>query len=109
MVCDGGVAPVPLVVTSNVIVKIDGMAVATVADCAPMANIPTFGVCAFLTAKAAGVPMPCIPAPTGMWEPGSETQKITELAVLTFPASLPCAQGGTIQVMDPGQIIEESA
>jgi hypothetical protein len=109
MVCDGGVAPVPLAVTSNPIVKINELPVATVADCAPLVNIPSFGVCSFLTAKAAGIPMPCVPAPTGMWQPGSAVQKINELAVLTLPATLPCAQGGTITVTAPGQVTEESA
>jgi hypothetical protein len=110
MMCDGGVAPVPLTVTSNPIVTIDGLMVATVADCAPMANIPPFGTCTFLTAKAASpVPLPCIPAPTGMWTPGSEVKKINELAVLTMPATLPCAEGGTITITMPGQEIEVSA
>lgn len=106
--CLMGTAPTPLTVTSNETVRIDGLAVATVADCIPMVNIMPFGTCNILTAAALGVPTPCVPAPTGLWEPGSINQTINALPVLTFPAMVPCGIGGVIQVLEPGQPVEVS-
>ena len=50
MMCPMGTAPMPLQGTSNETVRIDGLAIATIADCVPFANIPPFGTCNILTA-----------------------------------------------------------
>ena len=108
MMCPMGTAPMPLQVTSNETVRIDGLAIATIADCIPFANIPPFGTCNILTAAAAGVPCPCVPAPVGTWMPGSVNQTINGLPVLTMPATLPCGIGGVITITEPGQVTEIS-
>jgi hypothetical protein len=108
MMCAAGTAPMPLSVTSNVTVTIDGLPIATIMDMAPEVNIPSFGTCNILTAAALGVPTPCVPAPVGPWMPGSVVQTINELPVLTMPATCQCGIGGVITVTEPGQVVEES-
>lgn len=107
MMCVAGTAPAPLQVTSQEFVRIDGMAVATIMDCAPEVNIPSFGTCNILTAAALGVPTPCVPA-TMPWVPGSVVQTINGLPVLTMPATCQCAIGGVITITEPGQVNEIS-
>lgn len=107
MQCTFGAAPMPLNVTMNQTVRINGLAVATIMDMAPIVNIPPFGVCAELTAIALGVPTPCVPATVAPWTPGSALWKIP-LPVLTMPALCQCAIGGTITIIEPGQVAVES-
>lgn len=109
MACVAGTAPMALQVTSQQLVTIDGLPAATIMDCVPMENIPPFGTCNLLTAEAAGVPCPCVPAPTGPWTPGSEVQKINGFPVLTMPAMLQCGIGGVISITEAGQEIDLSA
>ena len=106
MMCDMGTAPMPLTVTSNETVRINGFAVATIMDIAPMVNIPPFATCNILTAAALGVPTPCVPAPVGPWVPGSVVQTINGLPVLNLPATCQCGVGGTITITEPGQTVE---
>lgn len=106
LMCTSGVAPSVLTVTSNPIVSVNGMFVATIMDMAPVANIPPFGTCNVLTAAALGVPTPCVPAPVGPWTPGSTIQSINGLKVLTQSDSLVCGIGGKISIVNPGQTIE---
>ena len=108
MMCAAGTAPMPLTVLTNETVRIDGLAIATIMDCVPMANIPPFGTCNILTAAALGVPTPCVPAPVGPWTPGSEVQFINGLPVLTMPAMCQCGIGGVITITEPGQVVEVS-
>jgi hypothetical protein len=108
MLCAAGSAPAALAVTSNGTETIEGALVATIVDMEPGANIPPFGTCTILTALALGVPTPCVPAPTGPWEPGSAIRTITSLPVLTMPATCTCGVGGIIEIADTPQGIEES-
>lgn len=85
---------------------------ATILDCAPMVNIPPFGVCmspsnptvAAATAAALGVltPMPCVPV-TAPWVPGAPTVVIGSGPALNNSSKCMCAWGGVIQVVAPGQ------
>jgi hypothetical protein len=106
--CVLGSAPAILSVTSQQIVKIGGMLVATIQDCKPGANLPPFGTCQTLTASAMGVPTPCALAPTGTWLPGSIVQKINNQPVLTDASKLTCAIGGLISINTPMNFIEET-
>ena len=108
MMCAAGTAPMALQVLTNETVRINGFAIATIMDCVPMANIPPFGTCNILTAAAAGVPCPCIPAPVGPWTPGSVVETINGLPVLTMPATLQCGIGGAITIIEPGQTVKIS-
>ena len=108
MQCAMGTAPMTLVVTSQEMRTCCGKLVATVADCVPATNIPPFATCNTLTAAADGVPTPCVPAPTGPWEPASEEQTIDGLPVLIMTSKLMCSIGGEIQITDPGQELEET-
>lgn len=114
--CSFGDAPVPLLVTSNVITKVNNLAAATVMDFAPIANIPTFGMCkspanptvAAATAAALGVltPMPCIPATVAPWVPGSLVVKVGAFAALTKGCTLACTYGGLIEFSTTGQGVD---
>jgi len=108
VMCAAGAAPLPLSVTSNETVTIDGLPVATIMDYMPDVNMPNFGNCKLLTAEAAGVPMPCVMIPTAPWAPGSTVQTINGLPVLTMPAECVCGVGGVITIIEPGQVVEES-
>ena len=83
------------------------MPTATILDGAPMANVPTFGMCsnpanptvASATAAAMGVltPMPCVPA-TVSWVPGCPTVLVCKRPLLNNSSKLICSYGGVIQV-----------
>ena len=103
--CPLGTAPSTLTVTSQQVVKIGGMLVATIQDCAPGTNLPPFGTCNTLTAAAQGVPTPCALAPVGMWTPGSAVQKInSSIPVLTQTSTLTCGIGGVVTISDPSNV-----
>lgn len=105
--CPFGVTPATITVTSQQTVTMCGMPAATIMDGAPMANIPTFGMCsnpanptvAAATAAAFGVltPMPCVPA-TVSWVPGSPTVLVCKRPLLNNTSKLMCSYGGVIQV-----------
>lgn len=99
--CNQGAAPTPLTVTSQQIVQIQGMPVATVMDNVPGANIKPFGICQQLTKLASGTPTTCVPAPTGPWSPGSTIENVMSLPVLTANSTLVCGVGGQITISNP--------
>lgn len=107
LLCAAGTAPATLSVSSQQLVQINGLPVATVADCAG-SNIPPFGTCNVLTAAALGVPTVCALLPAGMWTPGSAVRTINGQAVLTSTCSLSCGVGGVISITDPGQTLQTS-
>lgn len=99
--CNQGAMPTPLTVTSQQIVSVKNMLVATILDCAPLANIKPFGICQQLTKLASGVPTPCVPAPTGPWAPGAGVERIDNIPVLTAGSKLICGVGGQISISNP--------
>jgi hypothetical protein len=102
--CSCGDAPARLKVTSQSTVTIESKLAATVQDMAPTTNIPPFGTCKALTAKASGTPTPCVPAPTGLWDPGSTSRvDIARHAALLSTDILSCSAPGVITIQDPGQ------
>ena len=86
---------------------------ANIMDNKPMVNILPFGMCQSLanpmvaaaTAAALGVltPMPCIPATTAPWVPGSPTVLIGNMPALNNSSKLMCMWGGVIEINAPGQ------
>ena len=111
--CSFGAAPATLLATTAPSVMIEGKPAATIADSAPMANIPSFGMCASManptvaaaTAAALGVltPMPCVPATTP-WAAGASRTLIGGVPGLVAGATCQCAYGGSIQIVSPGAI-----
>ena len=111
LACSFGMAPSSL----NVLPQnktITSMPIANIMDNKPMVNIMPFGMCqsianptvASATAAAFGVltPMPCIPATTSPWVPGSPTVLIGGQPALNNTSKLICMWGGIIQVTNPG-------
>ena len=104
--CTFGAAPAPLVVTSQVTVMCANMVAATIMD---MPKLPmTFGMCSSMsnptvasaTAAAGGVltPMPCMPACTAPWAPGSTTVMIGGKPALNHTSKCICSYGGVISI-----------
>lgn len=111
--CPFGAAPASLLATSAPTVLIEGKPAATIADSAPIVNIPSFGMCMSLanpqvaaaTAAALGVltPMPCIPVTTP-WVNGAQQTLVAGKPALTAGAMCTCAYGGVIQIVSPGSV-----
>jgi Domain of unknown function (DUF4280) len=112
MQCTFGAAPATLNATSAPTVTA-GTPAATIMDHVPMENIPTFGMCQSLanpqvaaaTSAALGVltPMPCIPATSAPWAPGSPTVTINNFPALTSSCKCMCNWAGVISITNPGQ------
>jgi len=114
LMCSFGLAPGTLMVLpKNKVLQM--MPAANIMDNIPMVNIIPFGMCsspanptvAAATAAALGVltPMPCIPATTVPWIPGSLTALIGNMPALNNSSKLMCMWGGVIQITSPGQMI----
>lgn len=90
------------------------MALASIMDNLPMANILPFVMCsspanpmvAAATAAALGVltPMPCLPVIPAPWTPGAPTVLVGGKPALTSDSTLMCAYGGVIKVNFPGTV-----
>ncbi len=87
----------------------------TIMDNKPLVNIMPFGMCQSLanpqvasaTAAALGVltPMPCIPATSAPWMPGSPTVLVGGKPALSDSCKLMCNWGGVISISFPGQAV----
>ena len=112
--CTMGSSPGQLLVTSQMMVLAGCRPAATIMDAAPVTNITPCGMCTSLanptvaaaTAAALGVltPMPCVPAPMGVWSCAG-TPLIGGMPALSSEATLTCAYGGCLRVISPGQTI----
>ncbi len=101
------------VIPKGLPVNASGRFAATIMDFAPMANIPSFGMCTSpanpavisATAAAMGVltPMPCTPVVVAPWTPGALKTLINNFNALTDSSICICSWGGTIKVTNPGQ------
>ncbi len=113
MQCPFGLAPSSLVVLPLNRVMVSSQPMANIMDNKPMLNILPFGMCnsianpvvAAATAAALGVltPMPCIPATTAPWVPGSPTVLVGNMPALNDSSTLICMWAGVIQINVPGQ------
>ncbi len=114
LACPFGVAPSPLTVLPVARVMADSQPAATIMDYVPMLNIKPFGMCsspsnptvAAATAAALGVltPMPCIPATSAPWTPGSPTVLAGGKPALNNTSKCMCMWGGVISITMPGSL-----
>ena len=111
--CSMGLAPSSLVVLPLNMVQTSSVPAANIMDHIPMVNIMPFGMCQSLanpvvaaaTSAALGVltPMPCIPATTAPWVPGSPTVLLANQPSLNKSSMLTCMWAGMITVQFEGQ------
>ncbi|BDH44615.1 hypothetical protein TUM12370_06590 [Salmonella enterica subsp. enterica serovar Choleraesuis] len=111
--CTFGIAPSILNVLPANRILVNNMPMANIQDNKPFVNILPFGMCtcianptvAAATAAALGVltPMPCIPATSAPWIPGSPTVLAGNMPALTSQSMLMCSWGGMIKINVPGQ------
>jgi len=97
-------------------VSLTGKDQANIADYVSMKNVPSFGRCRSLgyppTASATAAnhgkltPMPCVPGTCPKWKAIDKDSLICGEPALLKPATLKCMYGGTISIVDPGQIKE---
>ena len=110
--CSFGMAPGTLMVLPlNQVMTV--MPDANIMDNKPMVNILPFGMCmsmanpqvAAATAAALGVlvPMPCVPATSTPWAPGTPTVLIANMPALSNACTLTCMWGGVIAITAPAQ------
>src|SRR5690606_7842234 len=78
---------------------VNGLAVTTELDKAPMVNIAPFGICMKLTKSA---PVPCVPAPT-MWK-DTYPVKVKGGKTLLFKSCMNCGVGGKMEFVTSGQV-----
>ena len=107
LTCTMGATPAALVVAVPTTTA-QGPPAANIMDCAPMSNIPTFGMCmspanptvAAATAAALGVltPMPCIPVTTP-WTPGAPMVLVRNFPALDNASKCMCGYGGQISAV----------
>lgn len=115
--CSFGVAPSSLVVLPLNKVLTSNQPAANIMDHKPLVNIMPFGMCsspanptvAAATAAALGVltPMPCVPATSSPWVPGTPTVHIANMPAVDNNCKLMCNWGGVIMVNFPGQVTHE--
>ncbi len=116
--CSFGMAPGTLnVLPLNRVLS--GAPAANILDHVPMMNVMPFGMCQSLanpmvaaaTAAALGAltPMPCIPATSAPWVPGSPTVMIANMPALNDGSKLMCNWAGVIEISMPGQMTVEVA
>ena len=116
LTCTQGTAPSTLLVVV-LTTTAQGPPAANIMDCAPLTNIPTFGMCmsalnptvAAATAAALGVltPMPCIPV-TAPWAPGVPTVLVRNALALDAASKCTCAYGGQISITTPDVMVDVS-
>lgn len=116
MACTFGAAPSTFNATPKM-VNTSYQAAGNIMDHIPMMNIPPFGMCssvanpmvAAATAAALGVltPMPCIPATTTPWVPGSPTVLLCGPPALNNTSKLMCMWAGVISFTQPGQMTHQ--
>lgn len=112
--CAMGTAPGVLNVTSQLRVLVNGRPAATIQDVVPLMGVGPCGMCTSLanptvaaaTAAALGVltPMPCIPAPAGVWLCG-KAPLVGCIPGLSSEGKLMCSYGGSISIVTPGQFL----
>ena len=112
--CSFGLAPSSMVVLPINRVMTSNVPAANIMDHVPILNIMPFGMCtsmanptvAAATAAAMGVltPMPCIPATSAPWMPGTPTVMLANQPDLNNTSKLMCMWAGVIEVIYAGQV-----
>jgi hypothetical protein len=101
ILCDKGVKPSQLKVTSQTFSKVEGKLIATEQDKQPEINIPSFGVCAITKSK-------CISAII-KWDKTTQKDTINNYKILTEESTCQCSVGGKISVQDKGHTEKHEA
>ena len=114
LTCTMGATPAALAVVVPTTTA-QGPPAANIMDCAPITNIPTFGMCmspanpmvAAATAAALGVltPMPCIPVTTP-WTPGAPKVLVRNFPALDNASKCMCGYGGQISVVTTDVMVD---
>ena len=114
LTCTMGATPAALVVAVPTTTA-QGPPAANIMDCAPITNIPTFGMCmspanpmvAAATAAALGVltPMPCIPVTTP-WTPGASMVLVRNFPALDNASKCMCGYGGQISAVTTDVMVD---
>lgn len=112
--CSCGTASAKLIVAPKNKVITSSQPAANIQDYIALQNIPSFGLCttpsnpavAAATAAALGVltPMPCVPNTASPWVAGIPTVLIAGQPALDNKSKLTCMYGGTIQIVEAGQM-----
>lgn len=118
LACSFGMAPSSMLV-SRPTVLIEGRPAATIADIAPVINIPPFGMCQSLanpavaaaTSAALGTltPMPCTPLIVGPWTPAAPRTTVGGVPALAAGSTAQCAYGGVISITMPGSATTQTS
>jgi hypothetical protein len=118
ILCSFGMGPSSLAPLPTSRVTIEGRPAATINDCMPLVNVPTFGMCSSLanptvaaaTSAALGVltPMPCVPV-TSPWKVGALKTTLGGSPALTAGSTCQCAWGGVIEILVPGAVRTQSS
>jgi len=107
IMCSFGLGPGTLsVLPTNMVLTTTPLA--NIMDNKPGANIPPFPMCAAPTmmkpTPAGPVPVPCVPAISAPWTPGSPTVMIKNYPALNNSCMCTCTAGmGVITITNPGQ------
>ena len=94
LLCDKGVKPSQLKVTSQDFCKAQEKLIATAQDLLPEVNIPNFGVCSIMRSN-------CIPSIL-KWNDTAEIDSINEQKILTEDSTCNCTVGGKISIQHKG-------
>lgn len=115
LMCTMGIGPSTFVVTPENRVMSGNQPAANIMDFVPMKNIMPFPLCSAplnptviaATAAKAGVATPaaCVPA-TMPWAPGAPNVLLAFMPALDNTSKCQCTWGGTISVVNPGQVTE---
>lgn len=116
MRCTMGTALARLTVLPSRTVYLTGQPMANVSDHESMVNLAPFGQCRSMgypeTAKATAAnsgiltPMPCMHNTPLPWEYGKDDYLVKGKAALLLSSTCPCMWGGTISLVNDGQIKE---
>ena len=101
LLCDKGVKPGQLKVTSQTFSKAGDKLIATEQDKQPETNIPNFGVCTITRSK-------CSPAVI-KWEKTTEKDNINGYKILTEDSNCQCLVGGKISIQNKGHTEKHEA
>ena len=114
--CSMGTTPSPLQILPGHAVTIDHKLAATTLDFAPQVNIVSFGLCksptnpAVISATAAAMgvltPVPCVPATTSPWVPGSATVTLQGRSLLDSSSQCMCTWAGTIRITQSSTVLK---
>lgn len=101
--CSQGCAPGLLQVVPHSLGTDRALTLATVNDALPLVNIPGFGTCLSPAHPLAAMgAAPCLPQTAGCWLLRAPSIRYQGQSALRSDATLSCAYGGVITVVQPG-------